>query len=340
MKVLPSDIDKFNDIEQIGNEFYFKKDEPSSIPTVDAPPSTISDAQNEISPFNENNINENENHLVPEILVKTEHDVFSTMQSQIEKSNEIDSNELFDENEQDPYDNDEDDAGENDVLNTSDDDFERWNATTDYKMVIREGEEVITNFPELKTKVSKPMSSQRSTELGLLQIHMNTSFDWEHEVIVRHPNQTDDDDDDEDEEEEDEVVEKVEEEKFIKRIKDSFQKSTIATETTVARNDTILHKKSGSNDDEDVEFDNSLEGSEKRKNEKISKPLDYVESEDDSYEDSYEKEGVDDVSYEAEDGYRKLRNRKYKRWVIFLQIEMENISFPEILFPSILFIFL
>jgi hypothetical protein len=281
MKVLPSNLDQFNDIEQIGDEFYFKKDAETDSPpdmTTGPPRSTVSDSDNDID----------EIHAVPEILVRTSHmdDVESTMASQIEKSNEIDSNEdtTFDEE------SDED-------MDVDDDEYERWNATTDYKIVIREGDEVITNFPELKSRVSPPISSQRATELGMLQVQMNTTYDWNNEVIVRHPKNVTVEDD--------EQEEKVEEQKFIKRIQESFhQAPSNFTEPPFSQ----LHTKSG--DAEDAGFDNSVEGGGAGRNEKITV---YEEESDENYEDSYERQLSEDESYEAEDGYRRLKNRKYKR---------------------------
>lgn len=219
LKVLPSNLDKFNDIERIGNEFYIKRAEDNEFKnTVDLESNLINVDETTLGPsppssnFNIKNKDRSKtvvDSTFPTQISSAEIPTFTTKYPPTDETNEVIK-----------------------YLNSNKNTKSKQNLSMDYEIIIREGKEVITIYPETITKLLNSFSS--SPENMTERVKVFTSFTdpttvlpiWKEEIMKKYPGVYESDSDETNLPVNETKKDRLEEMNFIRRIKDSFENKT------------------------------------------------------------------------------------------------------------------
>lgn len=196
LKVLPSDLDKFNDIEPVLDEFYIKRAEENEVGL---------DADEEIN-------------LVEKLRTTAASPAFATS---------VDPSVVSQKQTRSPLDAI-DPRKVIKLLNVTKLSLPSNSSTPDYEIIIREGKETITIYPETITKLLNSFSTDQSSTKATVRVISPLVTDppvWKEELMKKYPNVFDSG-----ETVNDTVVDKEEELDFLKKISDSFERDDATTE--------------------------------------------------------------------------------------------------------------
>lgn len=223
VKVLSGDSDKSNDnnVQETGNEYYIRRNKENGIPK--AVPKQPNLETNQISNVDETTLGPDPTQISPEPKYLT------TGPPRTTSATTSDTNDIL------KYLNVpaiKADAAQSTPKNTS----PSSTSSLDYEIIIREGKEVITIYPETITKllnsfappVAQPAPENLTDVIKVVSPYESSTTQmplWEEEVRKKYPLALDSDEDHSDPEliENETKNDKLEEIDFIKRIKDSFE---------------------------------------------------------------------------------------------------------------------
>lgn len=223
MKVLSGDSDKSNNnnVQETGNEFYIRRNKENEIPK--AVPKQPNIETNQISNVDETTLGPEPTQISPELKYLT------TGPPRTTSATTSDTNDIL------KYLNVpaiKADAAQSIPKNTS----PSSTTSLDYEIIIREGKEVITIYPETITKllnsfappVAQPAPENLTDVIRVVSPYESSTTQmplWEEEVRKKYPLALDSDEDHSHPEliETETKNDKLEEIDFIKRIKDSFE---------------------------------------------------------------------------------------------------------------------
>lgn len=221
VKVLSGDSDKSNDIQETGNEFYIRRDKENEIPK--SVPRQPNIETNQITNVDETTLGPEPTQISPEPTYLTTRPPLTT------SATTSDTNDIL------KYLNAPANKARPDVQSNKN----NISTSLDYEIIIREGKEVITIYPETISKLLNsfaPPPAQPAPENLTDIIRVISPYEssttvmplWEEEVRKKYPLALDSDETDEDPEtpENETKSDKLEEIDFIKRIKDSFDNRT------------------------------------------------------------------------------------------------------------------